>query len=697
MPAKKKKKPNRNQRRRAAEKNVGIGKRGVSSDAADLRFGPSESMQGFTSAGLASYNDINPNAVVRELIQNAIDAVADAPGTDVAKVRFVLTKCRLDETPGIGSYRRAFDHAIKTQSAHMSDQAGQIVNHLKETLGKSEVDVLAVLDNGVGLDAKRMNALLSDGVSLKSAGSAGTYGNGHMTAIPASDLRYALYGGVTATGHRLASGHAVLASHHDGQSKRLASGDGHYIVSFDATQSQPYRCPTNDAVPSLVSQFLDEIQTDFGHGSAVILPTFNHFRDEATTLWDNVAQAAGSNFFVAIESGGLTVEVHDRRDETAPMFLDKAKLAETLAQYKENKRAKRGFLNGERAFQAHEAYRDGEQYSDDVLGGDLTAGQVDVRLLYRDDGPKRIDFCRNGMWITDKAPRFQNKFADKRPFHAIISLNPKSGGTIYDLVRRAEGPLHNDLLLARIVDRAQRTELFRALGALADWLEKHVDKVSTDSFGVAGIFDEIDFGGESSGSSGRAQRSLRGTPVLLGRRRTSRQIEKVEPGPAQGREIDPANEGRGKRPPNAHRPRARPTLRDTFMAAARPAGPSRQRIELSVVRDCADAELRLIVDEALDATCERHGMDEYLPARLPNATLNGEPLDADRFTTWGKDRVGIRLGDLKNGATLAIETDYELAADFSSLVEPSLRVELFTRETADTATTSPSNSGDDDA
>ena len=52
-------------------------------------------------------------------------------------------------------------------------------------------------------DTLRTNALLSDGLTNKvgqDARSAGSYGLGHYTAFPASDLQYVLYGGVTATG-----------------------------------------------------------------------------------------------------------------------------------------------------------------------------------------------------------------------------------------------------------------------------------------------------------------------------------------------------------------------------------------------------------------------------------------------------------------------------------------------------------------
>ena len=42
----------------------------------DLKFGPGPSV-GFTPAGIAAFTDLRPAAVVRELIQNALDATRE--------------------------------------------------------------------------------------------------------------------------------------------------------------------------------------------------------------------------------------------------------------------------------------------------------------------------------------------------------------------------------------------------------------------------------------------------------------------------------------------------------------------------------------------------------------------------------------------------------------------------------------------
>ena len=48
-------------------------------------------------------------------------------------------------------------------------QAELVVARMTDALDSEELDFLTVMDNGIGLNEQRMNALLSDGVSVKLA------------------------------------------------------------------------------------------------------------------------------------------------------------------------------------------------------------------------------------------------------------------------------------------------------------------------------------------------------------------------------------------------------------------------------------------------------------------------------------------------------------------------------------------------
>ena len=63
-----------------------------------LRFGPATSWSGFTPTGVSGFNDLQPGVVVRELLQNALDA-AVAAGESTAIVHFAVWTVRPVQNP----------------------------------------------------------------------------------------------------------------------------------------------------------------------------------------------------------------------------------------------------------------------------------------------------------------------------------------------------------------------------------------------------------------------------------------------------------------------------------------------------------------------------------------------------------------------------------------------------------------------
>ncbi len=649
----------------------------------NLHFGPGNS-SGFTPAGIAAFDNLRPAAVVRELIQNALDA-ARAAQVAPARVRFQLSSVRLKEIPGIASYKKAFGKAITTQTAMagglLARQAELVVARIENALAADKVDVLTVLDNGVGLDEGRMNALLSDGLSIKPDGATGTYGNGHSTAIPASDLRYVLYGGITTEGKRIGSGHAVLASHHCKGERHQRSGDGFFIRDFRAGTNSLFVYPQDGGLPGLILDALRQIKSQTTHGSAVIIPAFNHFL-EGDALWDMVSHAASANYFVAIEDRQLEVTVEDYRGSSAASSskLNRKTLSVVLKEH-ENKQRALAFLNGRRAFEAHHAYRSGVRHRIET-----SAGEVEIRLLEIPTGTTRIDLCRNGMWITDKIPGFYQRFTERVPFQAVLLLDSRNGGKLHEFIRAAEGPLHDSIAMKRL-QPADRSACREALGQVRDWILTNTPTVKSDAY-TPTDFLALDFGDDTGLGGNKAHGSYWGIPVPAGRN-PMRELPAFPLTPVEesARKAVPGRADRSFQLSSSRGSRRRPSLQACFQAASRPSGKSRRRIVIDCLRDFTNAELRLVVDEALDATCERHGQDAYSPAVLTKIQINGKAAQECVLRRLDDEVTGVHLGDLKAGDSVEIEASYRLTGDFTGLPDPSLRVEVCKSEEANPGNT----------
>ena len=657
-------------------------------DSPDLRFGPG-SNQGFTGIGVATFDDLRPAAVVRELIQNALDAARKAEVLP-AVVRFRLSETRRDSIPGIESYKDAFEKAILSQrdwtdDGELASQAKLVADRIRNALGEELLNVLTVFDNGVGLNEQRMNALLSDGLSVKEGNATGTYGNGHATAIPASDLRYVLYGGLTQAGNRIGAGHAVLASHVEEGKSHVRAGDGFYIRDFRAGRGTLYAYASGDELPDFIADAVDDVEGDSGQGTAVIIPAFNNFLED-DTLWEMVSQAASANFFVAIEDGDLEVAVEDFRldGDGERWLLNKSTLPNVLYAYRDKRRAT-AFLNGRRAFEAHKAYQTGKRHRVET-----SAGSIEIRLLETPSGIPRVDLCRNGMWITDdkKIPGFYQKFTEKVPFQAVLSLDAEEGRDLHDLIRIAEGPLHDSIAIKRLPEQ-RRKDCRKALLEIVSWILRNTPSVKSDAY-VAHDFLTLDFGEEGGKGAGKTRRGFWGVPVPVNRNPARQMLLfAIDPNPNDDDPApvpDPDDKRRKRRKAKPKGERARPSLPTFFQAASRPAGKNRHRILIECEKDYANAELRLVVDEALDATCERHGQDAYTPAVLSNVTINDKPASEGDFVRWDEGIIGVRLGDLTENGSVEIETDYRLIGDFTNLPTPSLRVEVLRCEQPPSAT-----------
>ena len=122
-----------------------------------LKFGPTASISGFTSFGTASFNNLQPARIIRELIQNSLDAAVEVGEQQTAVVRFRVNRMGREDVPDLRGYEKALKEAISFHSddnGQMPDAAQQVVDDISGALRsvkKGRHYSLAVLDNGIGL------------------------------------------------------------------------------------------------------------------------------------------------------------------------------------------------------------------------------------------------------------------------------------------------------------------------------------------------------------------------------------------------------------------------------------------------------------------------------------------------------------------------------------------------------------------
>ena len=649
-----------------------------------LGFGPATSWSGFTPTGVSGFNDLQPGVVVRELLQNALDA-AVAAGESTAIVHFAVRTVRTADIPGCDEYRDALGSAVESQTRRsvngtLPDNAQQVVDTITAALDRDTCSVLVILDNGIGLDATSMDALLSDGTSAKQDAATGSYGNGHMVAIPASDLRYVLYGGVKQDATRIGAGHAVLASHTRAGDGHHRDADGYLVRSFGGGgEGHLYDYAAGKAVPPLIQRELDIIAERWGHGTAIVVPAFNSFREQRTTLWDLVSLSAACSFFAAVHHGRLRIEVAEPGTGSVRV-LDSETVAAVLEYHKERKRRRsRSALSGARAFGAWETLKTGSRHA-------LTTKLGTMAIHLRHPAPSgmiRVDLCRNGMWIVDRndIPGFYGKFADRQPFDAVLLVDADTGGEAHRLIRKAEGPLHNNLS-AKLLSKREAKDLRALLEAIRERIEGLVPEVGADTYSPDDVLT-LEAGGVDGPGAKSGRMSLWGMPVEVGRRALAPVLQQESGGDDKPESTPLEKGGSGKRPSRGgagHKQSSRTLQRISSVAVLTGVGSC--AVQLRCAHDTEDAELSLRVDENNDVTCDHLWADERVHIR--SAKQAGKSIARKDFVLVDGQPVAVRLRALSAGQDYRVDVQYEVpdSASIAGIRQPVLRVELVRRPVA---------------
>lgn len=520
-----------------------------------------------------------------------------------------------------------------------------------------------------------MHSLLSDGASAKPYDLSGSYGVGHLAPMALSNIRYLLYGGKTKSGRRVACGRTVLASHPgDGA---LMTTEGYLIKGFKSgLDGNLYEFLGTRNIPPIIQKYLNQIVSQWGHGCAVLIPGFNHFGDSSLSLWDIVSKVAAYNFCPSIYHGKLVIEV---RDDEQILTLDQQNLTDILEQEGKRERAYRSdsfFANlrpsGPSAYSILQTLVDGETNNVTIDGSAVQIGL----LVPSSNGQRRVDLFRNGMWITDDVPGLQRaEFTNQQPFHAVIEVDGKDDSALHRLVRKAEGPMHNEMDF-KLLSHTERQTIRGAIAQISQWLKDKVPPIGNEEFTVD---DFLLVKSPNDNPQGKESFSFWGipTPVV---RRDNRQVYTMSDvtqtsssgggnGGGGGSNGGGESGGGGKQSPQHQRARRQP-----FKSVVVPDGTSRISASITPDSDLNEVIFTLRVDENTDFTCDRLWQDDDVA--IKSFTMK-DPDGNTANAVIEPDGLGVRVSVLDSGKPYAVQVEYETPQDWANTVGvPVLRLEL---------------------
>ncbi len=622
----------------------------------ELKFLHAAKISGFRSTGLSTYNNVDPHTVIRELVQNALDA-AMAVSRDVVRVVVEVDEVKTSDVPALDQYRDHLRCAIDTQRQKRNlAQSRAIVDAMKAAIDENRIPVLWVLDNGKGLDAQGMEDLLGDGQSGKADEStAGSYGNGHMTSFPASDPRYILYGGVHHNG-RTVSGHTILATHVYGQ--KVLGEDGYLARTVRPDKLfDRFDFYDGSAIP-LLKEKLDWIEQEFKTGSVVGVLGFNRFNRYKSDdeVLDIVETVIGTHFTPAIRDGRMAVVLRTPAGEEKAM--DAGTLAGVLARRKQRERRDRNSIgpSGRQAWHTLQTLK--AKYGHKI---ETDAGTVrfHFRELPPDGGGTHLQFFRNGMWITNDIPH--NRASDYRdviPFNGVVMLEPLQAKEACRLVGLFEGPRHIDIDLTRQQrGSADRRALDAFLKELHDKILALVPRIHAKEHDPGFFSVEVTGGGVRSNP--RAGTADQGTPERA-----------PKPEPLS------TNPSRDRNPTPNPRPRLRRQGRRIDVRVTTVRRTRGLRLRAKPLSDAVNAELRVVVCNGSDETCDSPEPDQFLEI-TEGATIGGNPVKGYVADQEGR-KCGVLIGPVSSaGEELEIWLPCGLANSTGDL-----RVELVRRAAA---------------
>ncbi|MGI9296882.1 MAG: hypothetical protein ACR2QC_03165 [Gammaproteobacteria bacterium] len=406
---------------------------------------------GFNDSGLAHFSGAKFASLVREIIQNSLDA-REMPLGEAVRVVFEVKEIPSDDFPGRAELRKIFKLCVKESRNAKDDKAQKFFKRGLAVIEAHKIRLLRMSDyNTTGLSSSSgvdtwHNLIKGSGISGKSSDAGGSWGIGKNASYVLSELRTVFYSTMykdkKGAAVRKAQGRSVLMSHGDGEDRTV--GTGFY---------------GENGMSPIVGGDIPDFLARKDQGTTVCVAGFR----EVKKWMDYITAAVVSSFYVAIRDKNLIVQVGDSTHINAETLTDDFDML--LQNYGEDDEF---YADVKLGRQMYEALTRGDERDMQLRG----LGHCKLRILAGDNLPQQVGIVRNtGMMITAAAKRLQ-RFPGIGEFVAVCICDDPKGN---QLLRRMENPQHDAFQTDHLEDEKEKGE--KALKEMAREIRKRIKEI----------------------------------------------------------------------------------------------------------------------------------------------------------------------------------------------------------------------------
>jgi hypothetical protein len=487
-------------------------------------------LTGFNNGAMDHFKGDRIASVVRETIQNSLDACDDK--SKPVEVAFTIDSVPSKEMKEIRELRSPLELARRTLISQqgVEARARKFYDNAIELTISQKIEVLGVHDfNTKGLGGPTEDKLNEKheawlalvkgaGLSVKNqVDSGGSFGHGSKAPVAASQLRSVFYYTEIKKGkgiERRYQGKSILQSHHN-ENGAMTQGTGYY--GFTNKSASPL---LNDDIPAWPTKLRSKVGK--GCGTSIYVP-YAYLPDDVTETWSDMKLAIIANFYYAILKGALVVHLGSSEVLTSKNISDQLRNLLLLIKNGAYKKIDNdSILAGLDSARTILAPTDSGEFVSQEFG--------EIKWFIRTSEEietKAVGLVRNGMLITRTAIKLRaNSFSGTKPFDLLISIEGLTGSS---MMKSIENPEHNNIQFERIDDKVERKEVARKYDSFVLEVKELVQRLAAQEIEEEISISDLDdlFGGSKFDNS-RSVKGRQMSELVIGKIKKSKLQEGAE-------------------------------------------------------------------------------------------------------------------------------------------------------------------------